>query len=45
MLFCLLEVEVLEVLEAIRCVIFCMLEIVEGELCLLNMMEVMRCMM
>ena len=34
MLFCVLEAEVLEVLEVTRCVPLCMLEIVEGELCL-----------
>ena len=32
--------EVLQVLDAMRCVLFCILEAVEGRLCLL---EVMRC--
>ena len=35
---------VLEVLDGVRCVPLCMLEAVEGALCLLEVPEVMRCM-
>jgi hypothetical protein len=35
--------EVLEVPEVMCCVLFCMLEVVEGGLCLLEALEVMLC--
>src|SRR5438876_423422 len=35
--------EVLEVPEAMRCALLCMLEVVEGVLCALEVPEVMRC--
>ncbi len=34
--------EVLDVPEVIRCVLLCMLEAVEGELCLLEVLEVLE---
>ena len=43
MLLCMLEV--LEVPETMRCVLLCMLEAVEGGLCLLEALEVMLCML
>ena len=34
--------EVLEVIEAMRCVLLCMLEVVKGRLCSLEVIDVMR---